>query len=194
MGHGESVAFVLGATTAVGPCMLPRYLLITGYIADSRGWTVSTAVFTGVICGAMLVAAFGLSLSQFARASHIVYAVIAAALLVSGCFALHDRECDRRYGAKSVVGISLGGAFLCGVSAALVPSPCCAPIVVALGILGGTSPFPLIAFIIGHAVPIIAFGSCGIAVRRRVARWQKPMGTVNAAVALGIGGYYALLA
>ena len=94
---------------------------------------------------------------------------------------------------------SRGALLLAGFATAVVPSPCCAPVVT---LLAAGSPDRTIAlvsiasFALGHAAPLL-LAATGAARLRALAfegQISQAVTTVGGALMVALGGYYALLA
>jgi cytochrome c-type biogenesis protein len=207
------LVFAAGVVTSIGPCAAPRYVAVTAcaHAAARRPWTAVAAFAAGLICAYVALGAAAGALGALWAASTAVYAVVAAALVVSGVVTLaragggpnagggpgaHRGSHGPRTGASS------GGVFLLGASSAFVVSPCCTPVVAALAGLtlasghGAYGTMLLAAFACGHLVPVLICGALGTrlsAALRRVAVSQAPS-VVSGSLMLALGAYYGVLA
>lgn len=198
------LCFVAGTISSAGPCAAPRLIAITsiaGGEAKPRGLHARLLAYA---CGLMAVyAAFGASASLFVRSidlSEIIYAVIAAALGVSGIAMLWREHGAHQHGAAPAP--SNAGAFLLGASSAFVFSPCCTPLMLAIVAFSSSAGKPLFAaaalaaFALGHASPALALGTAAANVAKRAVAvgHSECVRIVGGALLLAMAGYYAVLA
>lgn len=197
--------FAAGVVSSIGPCVAPRFIAAAGLAAGrTRGQAVLLvlAFVTGLT---LTYAAFGAASSLLGRAAQFsayTYWTVAAALALGGCITLWRGEtaCVHRH--ESVRGASAGAALLLGSSFALVVSPCCTPLVIAIlgyasaGASAGYASMLLACFALGHALPIVsvAFGVNGAS--RFLERYavRQAASVVSAALMLALSAYYAVLA
>jgi cytochrome c-type biogenesis protein len=197
------LVFLAGVVSSVGPCVAPRFIALAACTAQSRRPKLLLAAFVGGLVGAY--ASFGLVMSLFGslRAySSLVYLAVSAALFAGGLISIvrarHDR-CAELHARRSPP--SMGGVFLLGGSFAFVLSPCCTPLVatiLAYTSMAGERSYGaalLAAFALGHAFPLVAYGSMSARaanVFRRLALSQAVTVT-SGTLMIGLAGYYALL-
>jgi cytochrome c biogenesis protein CcdA len=134
--------------------------------------------------------------------------LLAGGLFVGGCLSLIRArpsapgatgcEHDARPGAYR----SLGAVYLLGASSALVVSPCCTPVVAGIVAVAAATGKPvvgcalLIAYALGHAVPLIAAGTLSRVAHRLIPSTiggQAPA-IVGAILMMALGAYYGMLA
>lgn len=199
------LAVAAGVVTSIGPCAAPRYIAVAACAqAARRPWTIVAAFACGLVCAYVMLGIAAGAIGALWAASAAVYALVAAALAVSGALTLarvrgglhsHDTPSNERNAAA-------GGVFLLGASSAFVVSPCCTPVVAAIASLTMTSRhaadgvFLLAAFGCGHALPVVAAGALGTRLSlglRRVATSQAPS-IVAGSLMLVLAAYYGVLA
>jgi cytochrome c-type biogenesis protein len=203
--YAPLLVFAAGAVTSIGPCVAPRFIAVAGLAAGkSRRQTVMlVASFIGGLTSTY--AAFGAVTSLLGRATQLsayTYSAVALALAAGGVVTLwRDRAgCGGAHGYR--LGFGCGGTLLLGASFALVVSPCCTPLV--LAILTYTSAAGSVAygsillacFALGHAFPIaaVAFGTHGITRLLQRHSVQQAAAMVSGTLMLGLAGLYAVLA
>lgn len=195
------LALVAGVATSIGPCVAPRYVAATALSSGNRkGRLVCLSAFVcGTVTISVAIAFIGSLLMQLARASSIVYWVLSIALLVSGCRALWrggEQACSAH--GRSINGV--GAAFLLGVGTSMAISPCCTPILIALGALSSSSMRAgglvglVSAYTIGHLAPVLLVYVAAKAANDAISRYRGAAATVGAAVTIALGLYYAVLA
>jgi cytochrome c biogenesis protein CcdA len=196
-------ALLAGAATSFGPCAAPRYIalasIVNGVSAVERFARV--AAFVTGLCGASTALAFGVhALWRLGAASSWIYAGVALGFAGYGVRALLVPQHNCSHSAMSTS--SLSGAFLLGSSFALVLSPCCAPMLAALGALSATSGSTwstldvVAAFVAGHALPVVIVGSLAGyagAIERRFPL-EEPVRVTSGALMLAMSAYYGVLA
>ena len=199
------LVFATGAATSLGPCVAPRFVAIAGIV--SRTSRREGALLTGAfICGLVSTyAVFGgvaSLLSHVTHFSNLVYMVVAAVLAIGGVVTVWRNLSTCEHAKQAIRLRSAGAVFVLGCSFALVVSPCCTPLVVAIIAYGSASGDPLYAsallscFALGHAVPVLlaGAGANGVATLLRRLAVQEAAATVSAALMLGLAAYYAVLA
>jgi cytochrome c biogenesis protein CcdA len=199
------LVFAAGVATSVGPCVAPRYVAVAALAnAARRPWRVVGAFVAG-LTGAY--AALGLAASALGAlwsSSGIVYMALAAGLAVGGLVTLLRADAHEHADDQSAqrAPVSAGGTFLLGASSAFVVSPCCTPVVAGIAgltTLGGRTlegVALLIAFALGHALPLLAAGALGArasALLGRVATSAAPA-VVSGTLMLALAAYYGILA
>jgi cytochrome c-type biogenesis protein len=193
------LVFVAGLISSVGPCVAPRFIAVAGLAAGTsrRRALVTTAAF---ICGITVTyAAFGALaplLNMLVRSSSYFYGVLAFILVWSGFRRLYKTESCYHSAHISCA----GPAFFLGASSALVVSPCCAPIVMAIAAYAGSYnsiPYScglLAAFSLGHALPLLAAATGARAAAAYVsAGVQQAAATVGGALMIALGAYFGAL-
>jgi cytochrome c biogenesis protein CcdA len=200
--------FAAGILTSFGPCVAPRYLAVTAMANASSRPALTIAAFIAGLTGAYVVLGFAAGLlGSLWSISSVIDIVLAASLVLGGVVTLFRAREPQATSACSHVhkephfGGSVGGTALVGAATALVISPCCAPIIVAIvatsSAVGtpGTGAALLAAFALGHAVPLFFSGVAGSLVMRRFARLtvsQAPA-IIAGTLMLALGCYYAVL-
>ncbi len=200
--YAAPIAFCAGAVSSLGPCTAPRLLAIAGLSAGKdrrRTWQLGVAFIAGLVLVYASFAAMTNLLRTVADYSAWIYAVVAMSMGVAGCIALW-REPDSCRHVKHV-DAHAGSAFVLGSSFALVVSPCCTPIVVAIAAYaaaGGSVPYAavvLACFGLGHALPLVAatFGADALSglFERRALRHAADV--LSGALMLSLAAYYAVL-
>lgn len=200
------LVFLAGAVTSIGPCVAPRFIAVAGMSAGrTRAQTLAlTAAFMGGLIATY--AAFGAISSLLARATQLstfTYMAVAAGLAASGIITLwrEEKQCSYAHRERAHSS-SMGGAFMLGASFALVVSPCCTPLVVAIvayGAAAGSAVYAstlLACFALGHALPILAVALGTQRVSDVLGRHsvRQAVSVVSATLMLGLAGYYAILA
>lgn len=192
-------AFLGGVVSSFGPCVAPRYVLVTALL--SRGATVGlkSALVAGTLSGYLVYALAGEMLARSGFASHAIYSVLAMMLVTMGIMTMTRRAqgCASRMAASN----SLGSTFLLGGLGALTFSPCCTPIALGLGVEFGAgstadAAAALLAFGAGHSLPPVA-GALGVlpAIGRNASPVVGRSSTiVAAALLIALGAFYGLLA
>jgi cytochrome c biogenesis protein CcdA len=200
------IVFAAGAVSSIGPCVAPRLIAAVGLTA-AKDLRESVKIMGSFICGLVLAyACFGAIASLVGRAvqfSAVIYGVLAAALGCAGTAMLWagrgDRLCAQHMARRNT---GIGASFLIGASFALVVSPCCTPLVVAILAYTTASGDPLYGssllavFAMGHALPLLGVGAGAqkIATMLSRANLQDAASTVAAALMLALAAYYAVLA
>lgn len=195
-----ALALLAGIATSIGPCIAPRYVAAT---ALSTGAGQERLVRLGAfVCGtvtmSLAMASIGSLLMQLARASSVIYWILSITLVVSGCRALWfggEDTCSAH--GRSIK--SAGAAFLLGAGTSMAISPCCTPILIALGALSsslrmGSVVGLIAAYTIGHLAPVLMVYVAANTVSDAVSRYRDAAATVGAAVTIALGLYYAVLA
>lgn len=195
-------AFAAGFASSSGPCVAPRLAALAGITAGCRGLTraVRVVAFAAGSCsGYAILAACADALRRLAEYSALTYALLAAGFATAGACALL-RAGRHGCGAFGAPALPLGAAFLAGIAFAVIGSPCCGPAAAAL-FAAAASAAPVShalvpAFALGHVVPLVAAAAGWHPVATVV--WSRvpatALATAAGAVALGLAGYYALLA
>lgn len=202
-----ALALVAGVASSFGPCVAPRLVAIAGLTAGLTGvkrWLRVGAFVAGLCAGYVGLGVITGALSYAAEYATYLYAGLALGLTIWGLVQLlrppHGVACAAT--GISSARLSLGASFLAGSGFAIVASPCCGPIAVAIAgmtVASGSVAYGallLASFALGHAVPL--FGTAAGAARLRALlgtrRLEDATATVTGALTLALGGYYALLA
>jgi cytochrome c biogenesis protein CcdA len=201
--------FAAGVLTSFGPCVAPRYLAVTALANASSRPALTIGAFLVGLTGAYVVLGFAAGLlGSLWSISSAIDLVLAASLLLGGAFTLVRARAPQAHSACTHVHEnapfkgSFGGTALVGAATALVISPCCAPIIVAIVATSSAVGTPaagaalLAAFAVGHAVPLFFSGVAGSFVMKRFARFtvsQAPA-IIAGTLMLALGCYYAVLA
>lgn len=193
------LAFAAGAVSSLGPCALPRCIAAAGLASRSfRESVVRFAVLQSGLTAGYCILGLGSSvLAALVRHSIAFYVALAALLFFSG-LRLLMREHTSCSG-SSTPRRAPGGTFLLGTSFAFVVSPCCTPIVLAVGTL---SPAPAYAasimavFAAGHGVTMLAAvtGAQALQQRLRAAVLERASGLFSGTLLIALSAYYAVLA
>lgn len=197
-------AFAAGLASSTGPCIAPRLAAVAGMTAGCAGAAraIRIGVFAAGSCGgyAALGSIAG-ALRRLAGYSPPAYALLAAAFAAAGLWALLRQS--RRNGcgsARLAPALPLAAVFVAGAAFAVIGSPCCGPVAAALfaaaASAGPVSHVLALAFAAGHVLPLVAAAAgwqpLATALASRVS--GPAAATVAGAVALGLAGYYAILA
>lgn len=198
------LVLIAGILSSFGPCVAPRFIALAACTARAQHpKKVLVAFVSGLVAA---YAAFGLAASLLGASrvySSVVYALVAAALLAGGSWTLaaaeHGARCES--GGLPQREHSLGAVFLLGASFAFVVSPCCTPLVAVIlaysSMVGrvwyGTAL--LSVFALGHALPLILYGSVSAGVARRLRRLAlgQAVSVTSGALMIALAGYYGLL-
>lgn len=188
-----------GISTSVGPCIAPRYLAMVGATSGrdrAACVRVLSAFVFGSVLGYWLVANVAAVAARALAVSAYVYGVIAAVLVASALVSLARGE--KHHCAEAPSQASLGGILLLGATTALTVSPCCTPMLVALGVMAVHQPIDatleVLCYSAGHLAPLGVAALAGGTFSRFPARFSLAMTTVAAGITLGLGLYYAVLA
>lgn len=204
-GSPAAVPLVLvgGAIFSMGPCTAPRMIALVS-LAGNAPFRMRFAIVGTFIAGlAMTYASFGIFaglLGTVSGLTHWVYLAVGLALGIGGALTLirigHDHSCSTNRPR------SLGGVFLLGGSFALVISPCCTPILLAvLSYCAQTrnivySVVLLSAFALGHSLPLLFAAAAASRCARFVSRFalSQSIEVVSGALMLCLSGYYLCIA
>ncbi len=196
---GLPLAFAAGAVTSIGPCVAPRYVAVAALVGGTQRRGRSVALFVAGLLVGYTALGFGIGLveSLLAHAA-AVYFALSAGLLAFGCAQLLAPP----HAAQHRHPLRTSGVFTLGASSALIVSPCCTPVVAAVAALGAsggrpmTSALFLLAFALGHALPLLGLGATGSFVVTRFAGGAggSIAATVSGTLLIGLGVYYGLLA
>ena len=198
-----AAAFAAGLCSSTGPCVGPRCLVL-GAVTGGGTWR-ENARAAGLFIGglACVYAAFGAAASWFAHAvtwSAPIYAVLSALLLAWGLriTLAPSPPCAR---ATCREPRTPGAPFIFGAASALVVSPCCTPFVIGAvnaAAADGTPFFGaalMAAFALGHGAPLALASAAFSGVRHAAGRIPSDaIATINGAIMLAMGAYYAVLA
>ena len=197
------LAFAAGAATSLGPCAAPRYVAVAVLLHTTSRPARSLAAFVAGLCGAYV--AVGLAAGAVVAlwsVSGYVYAAIAAGLAVAGVVTLARGGDAVAHDCAHLAAGRGGGAFLLGVSSALIVAPCCTPVVAGIAGLtlsagrSGEGIALLCAFACGHAAPVLAAGALGspaAALVRRLAAAHAPA-MIAGSLMLALAAFYGTLA
>lgn len=194
-------AFGAGLASSTGPCLAPRLAAITATTIGCRGVAraIRIGVFAAGSCGGYAV--LGLLAGAVRRLGELspgVYAILAAAFAVLGVAALIRRTHRTCCGPQTPAKLPLSVLALAGAALAFAGSPCCGPVAAALlAAAPASDPRAIVpAFAAGHVLPLVAvaLGWPSLATAAAARTAEPAVNTVGGAVALGLAGYYALLA
>ncbi|HXP92446.1 MAG TPA: cytochrome c biogenesis protein CcdA [Candidatus Binatia bacterium] len=198
------LVLLAGVLSSFGPCVAPRFIALAACVAQAPRPKIILVTFVAGLVAAY--ASFGIAASLLGAArvfSSVIYAAVAAGLLAGGLTTIvqagHESDGARR--ARDRAERSLGGVFLLGASFAFVTSPCCTPIVamilaytsmVGFGFYGAAL---LAIFALGHALPLIAYGTMSGRVADSLRRFalRQAVSVTSGALMIGLAGYYGLL-
>ncbi len=198
--------FFAGVVSSIGPCTAPRLVALLALVADAKRPARVTAAFVAGLIATY--ALFGVAAALVGRLLDLqpyVYAIVSISAIAAGLWQLVRAEgshaCSQIAGGHRAAEPALGAAMLLGASFALVISPCCTPLVVAVvayaSVAGAVHAASLLAaFALGHAVPLALAAASGSRLGRLFAHVANPqaVGIVSGALMLGLGLYYAALA
>lgn len=194
------ICFAAGIVTSLGPCIAPRMIAVSG-VAGSAGtpnqrrWSIALIV-AGLCVGYVGLGVAATVLAGLLRQETALYLLFALAFLVCGSWNMlvagRETPCCRPAPRAS-------SSFLLGLMFTLVVSPCCTPIIASISTLteSGTQWWyaaeNMLAFALGHAVPLVAVGLFGSSLRERLEQHSEAVGIVSASLLIGLAGYYAVL-
>ena len=194
-----ALAFAAGAVSSLGPCALPRCLAAAGMAQDSLRTSAARFVLlqAGLTAGYCCLGLGSSFVAALVRHSSLFYLVLAGFLCISGIRALvgNAPRCEHT-GTRS---LSAGGIFLMGASFAFIVSPCCTPIVLAVGTLSASPVYAagiMAAFAAGHGITMLA-ALAGIQTMKRRLFGGSLISAAPAfsgTLLLALGAYYAVLA
>lgn len=193
------LAAIVGMTTSIGPCVAPRYIAV---VSSTAGRPLGDrmrmlAVFiAGVVLGYWLIATIASLAARALSLSPMLYWALAITLIGSGLIAIQRVDsCDHR---DESAPTSFGGLFLLGIGGSLVVSPCCTPMLAALGVMSASAPLDatlsIVAFSLGHLAPLIVAALAAGAFRRLPAAYASATSVVTGGLTVALGCYYAVLA
>ncbi len=198
-----AIAFGAGLTGSVGPCAAPRYVAVTGIAGGSTGATrirVVAAFIAGVVIASTAAVFSSALLIRALALSYQLYLGLSLAFFTYGAWELLAQR-EHRCKALRARAASMGGAFTAGAMCALLPSPCCTPVLLGLGWLPASagllwSAAVATAFACGHLLPLIGItlGAEPLARAFSSGEAREAARTVGAGLALALGAYYAVLA
>ncbi len=195
------LVFCAGVAGSAGPCLAPRFIAAAGCAgADPRhAGRIVAAYLAGLIAAyGCLGYAIGL-VANLIQLSSWTFAILAISFTLAGIAGLVRADgVDCAPHAASPRGTSLGAIFLVGASSALVLSPCCTPLVSAIGAYGAAEGRPLHAamllavYALGHglAPASLALGLRSLATPLRRFALNQATAIAGNAILLVLGGYY----
>jgi len=203
--YAAPFVFSAGVATSLGPCAAPRFVAAAGLGSrNSRARTLrlTAACIFGLASTYALFGAASPLLTRAAQLSPYTYIAVSCALAVCAIAALWREESDCRHTLRNARPAGIGAAFLLGASFALVVSPCCTPLLLAVATYGAAtgnaaySAAMLACFALGHAVPIAAaaLGAERAAAAFHARSIRSAATVVSAGLMLALAGYYAVLA
>lgn len=198
-----ALAFTVGVITAVSPCVAIRVAAMRSLLSGTPGkrrLSVAGAFIAGLLCACMVITSSVSLWSRVAAASPWIYCILASGLAWVGLRALTTAGASHD-GCASPHAASHGWAFVNGASLALVPSPCCTPVlasVAGLAMLNATHWLGLataLCFAAGHVAPLLP-AATGLPAPRAVQgkNWKVASEIVSGGVLVSLGAYYAFLA
>lgn len=199
------LVFAAGAASGLGPCIAPRFITVAA-LAANRAPVAATLIGASFIAGlAAAYAAFGATGTLLLRSvqySAAIYGVVGAALAAGGIATLFKREPSCAHAESRTHAGGAGGAFLLGVSSAMVVSPCCTPLLAAILAYSSAADAPRYgaelsaAYALGHGLPVLfaAVGSGGV--MRLLQRFsvRRAAATVSGTIMIALAGYYVVMA
>ncbi|MHB8147627.1 MAG: cytochrome c biogenesis CcdA family protein [Vulcanimicrobiaceae bacterium] len=199
---GPLLCFATGLLTSLGPCVAPRLIAVAsiggGQARLADRYFCLASLVCGLCVGYLALGLAGSALSLIIHMSSWLYAVVSALLLLAGARSIFVAR-------KTAVckcaddHLSLGSGFMLGASFALVISPCCTPIIVAIVGFGQAygdwtfAGISTLSFAVGHAVPLIVAGFASVALRERLLQYSQAASVVSGTLLVGLAGYYAVL-
>jgi cytochrome c biogenesis protein CcdA len=192
-------AFTAGLASSIGPCIAPRYLMLAAYLTEQKERNRAAVFVAGCLAGYLLYAFAGVLIALLRVGTHVIYAVLAMALMIGGgraLTAMQHHPCQL----KRTSSISFGPIFLAGLLSSMMFSPCCTPIAIALGLQaaqngGSMATALLLAFGLGHTLPLgLAALVASSKMRSRFSLPYDACATVSGSLLLMVGGLYAILA
>lgn len=160
---------------------------------------LAAAFCAGLLLGYASFAAAAWIFHDALQYSQSLYAALAAAFGAAALWPLLRPSCSHQVAVKPVSG---AGAMLLGLCLALVVSPCCAPVIVAvMAYAAASANVPhaavlLVCYAAGHALPLLALAGAAqkcAAVFTALATARTSV-LVSSGVLLALGAYYAVLA
>ncbi|WP_062073629.1 cytochrome c biogenesis protein CcdA [Demequina sediminicola] len=175
------VGLVSGIITAISPCVLPVLpAILTSSVQDGAtskrrpvavvaGLVTSFAFFT--LLGGLLLSTLGLPDALLRWTGIIVLAIVGLGLAIPPLGELLQRPFER---IRPVKMDRDGNGFVMGMALGLVFVPCAGPILASITVLAATNGFSwglvalTLAFSVGIAIPLLAFGLAGQAMGSRI--------------------------
>ncbi len=198
------VAFGAGIVTSVGPCVAPRYVALAALVSGAPGRARlqrSVGFMIGIVAGYVALGMLASSAVRIAQGAPWLYGVLAAALLVGGVVTLVVRTGHTCRAHRGMLDTSHGGAFMLGAASAFVASPCCTPLIAAVGSYAFVVHRPafsaavIAAFALGHVLPLasVIFGVRALAPVVRGLGGEF-VSAVSGGLSIALALYYGLLA
>lgn len=203
------LVFVAGALTSLGPCVAPRYIAVAALAQSAGRPALTLAAYAAGLIGAFTALGFAAgSLGMLWSLSGALYGILAVSLIAGGgllliravppgtpiCAHAGPEPDEKR-------AHSLGAVGLLGAAGAFVISPCCTPVLAAVGATSAALGKPLsgalllACFAAGHALPLTIAGSASAALSRLAStRFAQAPAIVGAVLTIALGAYYGLLA
>ena len=192
-------AGLAGVATSVGPCVAPRFVAVVA-IAQSGSRRARYERVSAFACGvaagyAVLTSAMSM-LTRLTAWTSAIDGLLAAVFVIA---AIRSATSSARHRCRDESTASAGRAFVTGMSLSLVGSPCCAPVLLGLAALSGSTITPAAVaiaagcFALGHVIPLVAVGSVAAEAVRAFAApsWANARATVACGLFLGLGAFYA---
>jgi cytochrome c biogenesis protein CcdA len=197
------LAFGAGAVTSAGPCVAPRYLTLAAIVQGAaRPWSV-IATYVGGLVAATIALSLALdTLTLLHGVASVIDALLALALAAAGLATLaRGGTCTENHARRPRV-LGVGGVALLGACGALVVSPCCTPVMLAIaglavtGSRAGGTTLLLTAYALGHAMPLLLAGAAGARLVRPFAAFAgtHAPATVSGTLMLALASYYGVIA
>jgi cytochrome c biogenesis protein CcdA len=197
------LAFAAGAASSFGPCIGPRLLTLAALCSQRQGaarW-MAAGIFTAGLCAGYAIIGTVADAAGLASAlSPAIYRTLAAAAVAGAAWTIvHRRQSDCCRREHRING---GLGFFAGLASVCVTSPCCGPVGAALAGVAAAAAGPryaaaiVLAFALGHVLPLAAIAAGSVRVRGAVARAavSGAGATISGALMLATGAYYAVLA
>lgn len=196
-------AFTAGIATCAGPCVAPRFAAVAGLTAGktrAQAVKLCACFAAGLLLGYASFAAAAWIFRAALQLSHVLYAGLACGFGIAALLRLFSRQCTHESFVRPITGA--GAAMLLGCGLALVVSPCCAPVIVAVVAYAAAdgnashAAMLLACYAAGHALPLLALAGAAqkFAAAFTLLATARATALVTSGVLLGVAGYYAVLA
>ena len=199
-GWAYILALAAGFTTSLGPCVTPRYfalLALTSVGSRAAAFVRVASFMLGTAIGFLVIASAGSFIVRVVNASATAYWMMSVVLIGCGLWMLVRGDVHR---CSQDLDGAPGAPFLLGLASSAVVSPCCTPVLVALGALVNSTGSVyflaalVAAFASGHLAPAVIATFCARWIAALANRYAQVVRTVNAALLIALGAYYGLLA
>ncbi len=196
------IGFLVGAVTAVSPCVLP--VLPVVFASGATGGTRRSVAIVAGLCatfglatlfGALALSALGLPQDTLMIAGEVLLVLLGVALLVEPLGALLERPFSR-LAPNQVVGASTRSGLLLGLGLGLVFVPCAGPILATIVVAASRHRFSAssvaltAAYTLGVGVPLLVLALASQRLSHRwaaIRRHARTVRRVAGALVLGMG-------